>query len=308
MKHEYGERPASKATVLACYLAIYFIWGSTYLGISISIRTAPIFLANAIRFVAAGAALVLIARGRGASLPNRACLAVSVKSGILSFFISFWLLTSAEQILPSSTAALIISLEPAWFVIFDWIFFSGAKPNRRIMLSQAVGFAGCAILVMGEGASARPAGISMAHYAASALSVVAASVAWVYGALLSSKSRDSHPDPAMASGLQMLSGGVVFTACAALAGDFSRANDISAESWLALAYLALFGSIVSYYAYILLLRTQPVSKVSTHSFVNPIVAVALGWAIAGEAVTIYTAAATSLVVASVIGIIYSNRR
>ncbi|GHV52061.1 membrane protein [Synergistales bacterium] len=299
-------KPASRVTILACYAAIYFFWGSTYLGISISIRTAPIFFACAVRFLIAGAALVLIAFSRGARKPDSANLIIAAKSGFLAFFVSFGLLAWAQQILPSSTAALIVSLEPAWFVLFDWLFFGGNKPRPRIIAAQVIGFAGCAVLVFSEGSSPALYGASRAKYVISALAAAASGFLWVYGALLSSKSKSAHPDSAMASGLQMLSGGLIFALLSGALGDFSRIGNISAESWLALLYLIVFGSIISYSAYVFLLRNQPTSKVSTHSFVNPIVAVALGWAIAGESITIFTVIAASLIVISVAGIIYSK--
>jgi drug/metabolite transporter (DMT)-like permease len=107
----------------------------------------------------------------------------------------------------------------------------------------------------------------------------------------------------MASGLQMFCGGVFFAVAAAFTGGFSHVTEISRESWLAILYLMIFGSIIAYSSYMLLLRTQPASKVSTHSFVNPIVAVGLGWAIAGEPVTVFTAVSAALIVLSTAGII-----
>jgi drug/metabolite transporter (DMT)-like permease len=227
---------------------------------------------------------------------------VAIKSGALAFFVSFGVLSWAEKILPSSTAALIISLEPAWFALFDWLFFSGPKPGKKILLAQAAGITGCAVLVLGE-ASLRGGGGSMARYAFAAAAVTLSGFAWVYGALLSSKSPDSARDSAMASGLQMACGGIIFVLVSACIGDFSRLGEISAESWLAILYLIVFGSIVAYSAYVVLLRSQPTSKVSTHSFVNPIVAVVLGWALANEAVTVYTAIASLLIIVSVAVII-----
>ncbi|MDR3254350.1 MAG: EamA family transporter [Synergistaceae bacterium] len=299
------EKHVSKILIVACYFAIYFIWGSTYLAISLSIKTTPIFLASAIRFVAAGGALLLIARFRGARKPSRPNLVIAFKSGMLAFFVSFGLLSWAEKILPSSTAALIIALEPAWFLLFDWLFFLGPKPGRRIIFSQLVGMTGCAVLVFGEGSSTY-GGASAAGYALSAAAVTLSGFAWVYGALLASKSPESHKDSAMASGLQMMCGGLIFAVLSVCMGDLSRTTQISTESWLALLYLIVFGSVAAYSAYIALLRSQPTSKVSTHSFINPIVAVFLGWAVAGEAVTIYTAIAGFLIVLSVAGIIRQN--
>jgi drug/metabolite transporter (DMT)-like permease len=228
---------------------------------------------------------------------------VAAYSGVLAFFVAYALLSWAQKTLPSSTAALLISLEPAWFILFDWLFFSGPKPLRFIIAAQAVGVFGCVILVLGEGSSAPASGIPLATYVMSSVAVPLSSFAWVYGALMASKSHDAHPDTAMASGLQMVCGGAVFAVISACSGDFSHAANISEESWFALFYLIVFGSVVTYSAYVLLLRTQPSSRVSTHAFVNPLVALVLGAVIAEEKITVFTAAATLLIVSSVAMII-----
>ena len=288
-------------TVL-CFFAVYFIWGSTYLGISISIKTAPIFIASGVRFLCAGVLLVAYALLTGVSAPTRPNISVAVKSGCLAFFISYALISWAETIVSSSTAALLVSLEPAMLVVFDWIFFNGPKPGRAIILYQLLGVAGVAVLVVGERTS--PAnGARLSEYALALAAVFLSGFSWVYGALLASKSGDSHPDTAMASGLQMFCGGIFFSVAAVFTGGFAHMGEISRESWFAILYLIIFGSIITYSSYMLLLRTQPASKVSTHSFVNPIVAVALGWAIAGEPVTIFTAVSAALIVLSTAGII-----
>jgi drug/metabolite transporter (DMT)-like permease len=283
-------------------MAVYFIWGSTYLGISISIRTAPIFVASGIRFLCAGALLVVCALLKGASPPTWANISVAAKSGGIAFFVSYGLISWAEKIIPSSTAALLVSLEPAMLVAFDWIFFNGPKPGRAVVAYQMLGIAGVAVLIAGERTS--PAnGALPTEYAIALAAVFISGFSWVYGVLLASKSGDSHPDTAMASGLQMFCGGIFFAAAAVFTDGFAHLGEISRESWLAILYLTTFGSIIAYSSYMLLLRTQPSSKVSTHSFVNPIVAVFLGWAIAGESVTIFTAVSAALIVLSTAGII-----
>jgi drug/metabolite transporter (DMT)-like permease len=292
--------------IAASYLAIYFIWGSTYLAISVSIRTLPMFFMSAARFMAAGAILVIWSGFRGAARPTRANLIIAAKSGFIAFFISFGLLVWAEKTLPSSTAALIISLEPAWFVLIDWLCFGGAKPSRRIAAAQSIGFLGIAILVLGGGVSALKYGGSITLYAVAALSIFASGSSWVYGVLLASKSSDSHSDAAMASGLQMFFGGAMFAVASTALAEGSSLGGASAESWAALLYLTLFGSIVAYSCYVFLLRNQPVSKVSTHAFVNPAVAVALGWAYAAEPMTASTLISAVLIVTSVIITLYSK--
>ena len=292
----------SRTTIVVCYLLIYFVWGSTYLALGISIKSAPIFFASGVRFLTAGLILVAATLAGGVEKPTRGNIVTALKSGILSFSVSYSLLSWAGTVLPSSTAALIISLDPAWFIIVDWLLFSGPKPSRHILLSLGAGVTGCVVLVMSGGTAAPDEPIA-AKYVFAASAVVLTGFSWVYGTLLASKSRKSHPNPLMASGLQMTIGGGVLTAISAYKGDFSRVGEISPESWLAILYLTVFGSLVAYSAYLTLMRCEPTSRVVTHAFVNPVVAVILGVAFGGETVTIYTFIAALLIVTSVIGII-----
>jgi drug/metabolite transporter (DMT)-like permease len=298
-----------RVKIIASYLAIYIIWGSTYLAISISIKTLPIFFASAARFLTAGLALMVYSFCKGAGRPTWKNISIAVKSGFMAFFISYGLLAWAEQILPSSVAALIVSIEPSWFVLFDWIFFSGPRPNARVAAAQVIGFMGCAILIFGGGIpeylSGAP-GMSATRYVASAAAVIVSGFTWVYGVLMSSKSRDSHSDSAMASGLQMLFGGIFFIMASAARAEFPHIAEGSAESWIATVYLIVFGSILAYSGYVYLLRREPSARVTTHTFVNPVVAVVLGWAVAGEEITRYTVLSATLVVVSVILTIYSS--
>lgn len=287
------------------YLAIYIVWGSTYLAIRLSLETLPMFFISTVRFLTAGSILILYARLSGCAKPTPANWIIATKSGLLSFFISFGLLTWAQRVLPSSVAALIISLEPAWFVILDWLCFSGKRPTSRIVLAQLIGFTGCALLIFAEPPGETSGAIAQGNYTLSALAVLGCGFAWVYGSLLS-RSSASHPNPTMASGMQMFAGGVAFLAAATLTGDFAKLGDASLRSVSALAYLIVFGSLFAYSSYVFLLRTQPTPKVAAHTFVNPIVAVILGWAIAGERITPIMLVAAVLVVISVILTVYAN--
>lgn len=295
----------SRIRVILSYFAIYVVWGSTYYAISVSLETLPVFFISSTRFLAAGTILIAWSLRKGAHAPTLANWVVAAKSGFLSFFCAFGLLTWAQQILPSSFAALIISLEPAWFVLLDWMCFGGAKPGRRVVLAQIVGFAGCAMLIFSEPTTPAAQAAPKMHYALSAMAVVVCSFVWVYGSLLS-RSPDAHKDSTMASGIQMFSGGVALLAGTLLNGDYLALGGASLHSVLALLYLIFFGSVFAYSAFVFLLRTQPSAKVAAHTFVNPIVAVAIGWSLAGEAVTPNVLVAACLVVVSVILTIYAK--
>jgi drug/metabolite transporter (DMT)-like permease len=296
----------SKLKVLTAYMAVYLIWGSTYLAIKISIDTLPLFFASSARFLAAGIALMAYSWFRGVRRPTRSNWMVAIRSGFLSFSVSFVILSWAELTLPSSVAALLIAIEPAWFVILDWLFFAGGRPSMRTVIAQVIGFAGCAVLVLSAPETGAATGASRARYVVSAAAVLLSGCSWVYGSLLA-RSSGTHPDNAMASGMQMLSGGAILLVISLINRDYARLAGATSGSVSALIYLIIFGSIIGYSAFIFLLKTQPTAKVASHTFVNPIVAVILGWLFAGELLTLEVGVAAVLVVASVVLTIYPGR-
>jgi drug/metabolite transporter (DMT)-like permease len=216
------------------------------------------------------------------------------------------MLSWAELTLPSSAAALIVSIEPAWFVILDWLFFSGQRPTPKTLIAQLIGFAGCAVLVFADPDASIDSGVSRSVYLLSFGAVLLSGIAWVLGSLLA-RSPDTHPDSGMASGMQMISGGVVLLAASLLNRDYARLGGASLSSAAALAYLITFGSIFAYSAFMFLLKNQPTARVVSHTFVNPIVAVILGWMFAGESLTPEVALSAAMIVASVILTIYPGR-
>ena len=298
-----GSAGALKLKVAVSYMAVYLIWGSTYLAISVSIDTLPLFFASSARFLTAGGALMLYSWFRGVKTPTRSTWISAARSGFLSFFVSFMALSWAELTLPSSVAALIISIEPAWFVILDWLFFSGGRPTPKTLIAQLIGFAGCAVLIFADPEASLNSGAPRSMYLLSAGAVLLGGVAWVLGALLA-RSSDTHPDSAMASGMQMMSGGVILLAASLANRDYARLGGASADSVAALIYLITFGSIFAYSAFMFLLKTQPTARVASHTFVNPIVAVILGWMFAGERITPEVAVSAVMIVASVVLTIY----
>ena len=299
-----GSYADSKLRLIISYFAIYVIWGSTYLCIKISLETVPMFFVGGSRYTVAGIFLMGYALWRGCSMPTAANWKVAAKSGLLSFFVAFGILTWAQKTLPSSAVALIVSLEPMFFVLMDWLFFGGPRPGWRIYTAQAVGLLGCGILIVSGARSNVGLEVSQFRYIISALGVVLCGVAWVYGSLLS-RSSDSHGDSTMVSGMQSLVGGVALLAASSLFGEFSSLSSISLRSFCAMIYLTIFASIFAYSAFVFLLRTQPSSRVAAHAFVNPVIAVILGWLFAGEKITSYVLIATALIITSVLLTIYT---
>jgi drug/metabolite transporter (DMT)-like permease len=201
----------------------------------------------------------------------------------------------AEQRIPSALAALIVAVVPLWMVLFDWMLPGGERPTLAVIAGVVVGLGGLVVLVGPERVDASgPVDV------VGALVLVAASMAWAFGSVYNS--RGARPESAtMSTGLQMLGGSVALVASGLAIGEGHRASlaDISAASWAGWLYLVTFGSLIGFTAYIYLLKEVSPAKVSTYAYVNPVVAMLLGWAIAGEAITARTLVAASIILGGV---------
>jgi drug/metabolite transporter (DMT)-like permease len=261
------------------------------------VETIPPLSMMGVRFLAAGAVLYGWARLRGAPRPAAAHWRGAAEIGAALFLVTHGLIGWAELRIPSGLAALLGSTVPFWMVLLSWAGEGGRRPGRRVVRGIAMGLAGVAVLVgpglRGDG------GVDLAAAAA----VLVAALAWSWGSLRAK--RVAQPaSQAMATGLQLLSGGAMLVAAGAAAGEMSAArwDAIAPRSLLSLGYLTVFGSIVAYSAYAWLLRTVSPTRVATHAFVNPIVAVALGW-LAGEPVGARTVVAALMIIAAVVWIV-----
>ena len=274
--------------VYAAFAAVYIIWGSTYLGIRIAIETLPPFLMAGTRFTIAGILLHAWGRLRGEPAPTSAHLWPSLALGALFLLLGNGGVVWAEQRIPSGLAALLVAMTPAWTVLFEW-GHGGGVPTPRTLAGLAAGLVGVGLLVAPSGSGSR---LDLAGAAACLLS----SVSWSLGSVRSRTLR-LPPSPAIASSLQMLSGGGLLLLVGLATGEGSRVDlaAASTRSVLAVLYLILFGSLVAFTAFTWLLRVSTPSRVATCAYVNPVVAVLLGWAFAGERL-----AARSLVAAAVI--------
>ncbi|MDX6696972.1 MAG: hypothetical protein QOE65_369 [Solirubrobacteraceae bacterium] len=272
---------------------IYLVWGSTYLAIRVMVETVPPLLGAGVRFLLAGALMYAWVRWRRAprARVTRAELLGCALVGVLLMFGGNGLVTVAERDVPSGLAALLIASEPLWIIILRALWRE--RPGRLSALGVLAGFAGVALLLS---PGQRPAGTSLA----ACLLVVFAAMCWASGSFAGSRLR-LPADPLHATALQMLLGGGAMAAVAVVAGEpwDLHPGAISGDSWLAFAYLVVVGSIVAFTAYAWLLRNVPISTVSTYAYVNPVIAVFLGWAILSEPVSTITVAATAIIVASV---------
>jgi drug/metabolite transporter (DMT)-like permease len=281
---------------------VYVVWGSTYLAIRYAVQTMPSLLSAGVRFLVAGLillAVVMAARGRDALRVNRAQAATAAVSGVLLLLGGNGLVSVAEQRVDSGLAALLVACIPLWIVVLRAGL--GDHPGLATAGGVLLGFAGVALIFL-------PGSSGDIDLAYAALCVLA-SLSWAIGSLLVTR-RPVPADPLTLTTIEMLAGGAALLVVAPTVGElrgFSVA-DVSGTSWLALAYLIVFGSLVAFTAYVWLLGNAPVSLVSTYAYVNPAVAVLLGVLIADERLTGSTLAGGAVVLAAIAVVVTAESR
>jgi drug/metabolite transporter (DMT)-like permease len=283
--------------VLLAFAVVYVVWGSTYLAIRFAIESIPPLLMAGTRFVAAGAALYVWCALRGSRQPTLAQWRASAVTSLFLIAAAYGLVSWAELTVPSGIVAVATALTPLWMVVIPWLARSTSRPPALVLGGIALGLVAQGLLFgLGNVGHARidPWGLG---------AVVLAGVAWAVGSLRS-RGADLPPDPILGSAMQMLTGGLILVVAALLAGEAERFSlaSVTMRSWLAWAYLVVAGSMVAYSAYLYLLRTTTPARASTYAYVNPIVAVALGWLLAAEPVGARTVAAMGLTLLAVLGI------
>ena len=284
----------STARLVAAFAAVYVLWGSTYLGIRFSMETLPPFFTQGVRYFVAGVVLFAWARRSGAAKPTPREWGGGVVAGVLMFVGGTGGLVWAEKLIPSGVAALVVATEPAAFVLIESVR-RRHLPLGAVLGGLALGALGLLVLV-GPGDL-----LGGERFALPALVVlVAGTFCWAGGSLFSRGSR-LPASPIMATAVTLLSGGARLAIVGVAAGELSRFDPaaVSAKSVLATAYLLVFGSIVGFTAYLWLLRVTTVARVSTYAYVNPVVAVLLGWALAGEPLTTRVGLAAAVIVGAV---------
>ncbi len=290
------------ATAWTALGLVYVVWGSTYLGIRIMDRTAPPFLAAATRFLIAALLLGVffaLRRGPGSLRITRRQLASCALVGLLLLVGGNGLVVLAETEVPSGLTALLVAAVPLWVAVLRAV--SGDRPRRTTVLGVLIGFAGLVVLsVPGITGSVRLGGL---------LLVMVAALLWSLGSFASAR-LPMPADPFVASGYEMLAGGIGDLLLGFARGEQHRVHlaSVGLESWLALGYLVVFGSVVAFSAYAWLLQNAPLSLVSTYAYVNPVVAVALGWLVLAEPVSWPIAVGGGIVVAGVCVVVSTERR
>lgn len=294
---------ANQLRLVLAFAAVYIIWGSTYVAILFAIETLPPFLMAGTRFFTAGVLMYLWALRRTSERPTRSGWMAAAVIGALLLAGGNGGVVWAEQRVPTGLAALLVATVPLWMVLVEWIL-AGVRPTRRVVLGMGMGFSGLALLIGpadilgGEAADLPGVGALMLG-----------SLSWAFGSVLSRRV-PLPASPLLGTGMEMISGGVVLLLFGSAAGEWGRVHldEVSLRSALAVLYLILFGSLVAFTAYVWLLRHVEVAKVSTYAYVNPVVAVFLGWALVGEPLTPRTLLATAVIVAGVAFITLGRRQ
>ncbi len=275
------------------FASIYIIWGSTYLAIRFSIETIPPFLMAAARFLIGGALFYAWARLRGARRPSLVNWKSAGAVGLLLLFGGNGGVVWAEQTVPSGLVAVLVATVPLWIVLIESL--RGERPTKGVLAGIAIGFGGMILLVGQAGFSAAGSNII------GELIVIGATLSWATGSLYSRKAK-LPASSQLSTSMQMLVAGVVFIVASFATNEWSGFNpfNVSVSSALSVVYLTVFGSLIALTAYLWLLRTTTPARVSTYAYINPVVAVVLGWEFDSETVSPATILSAAIIISSVV--------
>lgn len=289
-----AERAAPMGKVLAAFAAVYLVWGSTYLAIRVAIDTLPPLLMAGARFLLAGTVLYAFMRLRGERAPERRHWRTTAAIGALLLLFGNGGVVLAERTVPSGVVALLVAMVPLWMVLLEWLRPGGVRPTRRTVVGLVVGFGGMVLLVGPSGIGGEPVDPFGAAL------VMVGSLAWAAGSIYA-RGAALPRSALLATGMQMAWGGLWLTLAGLAAGEW-RGLDPAAfttRSLLAWGYLVVFGSLVGFTAYVWLLGATSAARVSTYAYVNPVVAVLLGWALLGEPLSPRVIGAAAVIIAAV---------
>jgi drug/metabolite transporter (DMT)-like permease len=285
--------PPAHWLVILAFALVYLVWGSTYLAISFAVQTLPPYLMSSIRFLLAGGLVMAWSLGRGAPLPTRTHWRSAIIAGTLLFGLNNSLLVGAEHAgMPSGVAALLIATTPMWFVLLSWMR-SGERPSINVFAGLALGTFGLILLVNpGSAGGVDPIG---------ALMVIGAAFCWSVGSLYA---RDAtFPSNLLLwTGMQLVVGGVLQLSLSIVTGELAAfdPSKVTALSVASMIYLGIMSSIITFTAFSWLMRVTSPARVATYAYVNPVVAVFLGWALNNEPLHVHTLIAAAIIVFAVI--------
>lgn len=294
--------PSSRTRLVLAFLAVYVLWGSTYVAIRHAVETLPPFLMAGTRFVTAGALVLAWCRLRGEGGASARQWRNAAIAGAFLMMVSNGLVCWAEQRVDSSLAALLVATVPLWMMLLDWLRPGGARPSAWTAIGVTVGIGGVVLLVWpGEG------GVNVDVFGA--LALVCATLSWSIGSLFT-RTADLPRSMMLATGMQMLCGGVLQLAVAAVRGEFSTfdASRVTFDSVASLVYLLVAGSLIGFTAYVYLLRHTTPARAATYAFVNPIVAMILGAWLDGDPLTPRRVGGAAVIVLGVLLVIAFRAR
>jgi len=286
-----------KTKLWIALLALYIVWGSTYLAIRFAVETIPPFMHASIRFLISGAILFAWRRAVGDEKPTVGNWKSTAIVGTLLLLGGNGLVALAEKTVPSSIAALMISTSPFWLVLFESIRTRGTKPTWQSILGLVIGFGGVFLLI----GPAEITGSDQKFDTFGTILLLIAPILWSSGSIYA-RGADMPKSTLMSTGMQMLTGSVSLFIVSVVTGELNgfSLSEVSMRSWWGLIYLITFGSLVGFVSYGWLLHNAPVSLTSTYAYVNPVVAVFLGWIFAGEILNARIAVASAIIIGSVI--------
>lgn len=277
---------ASPLLVIIAFTIVYIVWGSTYFFIQIAVKEFPPFLLGALRFIFAGMIMIAWCIIKGEKLFGIKGIHHAAISGILLLFCGNGIIIWVEQSIPSGMVAIMVSSAPLWFVLLDKPKWAENFRSKSIIAGMLIGLAGVMLLFSNQIAETLSANESAQISLGSMVLLLLASISWSGGSLYS-KYRSADSSIIVTSAWQMMAAGIAFMPGMLYRNELNGFNwaDISAEAWLAVAYLVILGSIAGFSAYVWLLQVRPAMQVSTYAYVNPVVAVLLAVFFAGETIS-----------------------
>lgn len=295
-----AHRGRASTLVLIAFALVYIVWGSTYLAIRIGIESFPPLLLAGTRHLITGLILYPLLRWKTGVQPTASHWRMSFITGFLLLFVGNGGVCIAERTVPSGVTALLVATVSLWMVLVDWLRPRGTRPVPQVIAGLILGFAGLALLVgpknLGGSGRVDPLGVGI---------LLIASLAWASGSVYSKHAGGLSGSPLLGAAMQSLSGGVALWIAGILSGEVRGFHfaAVTLRSWLALAYLIAFGSMVGFTAYIYMLKKSTATRVATYAFVNPVVALFLGWLLVGESITLRTVIAAAVILTAVLLVI-----
>ena len=290
-----AKAPARDWRLIGAFAAVYIIWGSTYLAIRFAVDTMPPFLMAGVRFLIAGGVLYAFMAARGTPAPKRIHWRSTLIIGALLLLAGNGGVVWAEQRVPTGIASLLVAVVPLWIVLIDWLRPGGSRPGLPVMVGVLVGLVGIGLLVIGGDESSQPIDLLGVG------SILIATTCWAIGTFYA-RSAVLSASSLQTTAMEMLCGGALMLLVGTFTGEWSQLDvaKISFTSVLAVIYLIIFGSLIAYTAYTYLINHAPPARAATYAYVNPVVAVFLGWLLRGEPLTIRTVIAAAIIIGSVV--------